>query len=479
MMFPALQSVSAIAFEWLLYCLVEGSLIVLVIAVAMRFIAQKSSRTKFVIWFSALLATALLPLINLKPEHMGASAATSKALITLPLAVAMYVFAGWAVLACFGLLRVAAAILEVRRLRLGSEKLEVQRLDPELQKIVEEFRKLRPVSILLSERVQVPTAVGFRRSAVILPAWMVEEGTAEELKHILLHELAHLRHRDDWTNLIQKLVKALLFFHPGVWWMERELSMHREIACDDSVLAQTASPRTYAECLARVAEKSFLRRQIALAQAAVSRVRQLSVRVGRILDPNRKPATQSWKPAIPAVVALALVSGATVSSAPELVRVEQSSSIAAASHMAKTSHLAKNDAQDEIISSRSSSHRKQGDQPAVHAWSAAMNLKSTAQPHARSLYVPARHTRSRKEMKPRATEAKGMRQERPPLIMARYNQTTGTKPESSEQLQRAYVLVIETRQTITQAAHGWQVSVQQLRWLVPVSELQKSTPNKT
>ena len=72
-----------------------------------------------------------------------------------------------------------------------------------------------------------------------------------------------------------------------------------------------------------------------------------------------------------------------------------------------------------------------------------------------------------------------MRQERPPLIMARYNQTTGTKLESSEQLQRAYVLVIETRQTITQAANGWQVSVQQLRWLVPVSELQKSTPNKT
>jgi hypothetical protein len=383
----------------------------------------------------------------------------------------MYVFAGWAVLACLGLLRVASAVLQVSRLRRSCEELDIERLGPELQKIVGDFRKLRPVSILLSERVQVPTAVGFRRSAVILPAWMVEEGTAEELKHILLHELAHLQHRDDWTNLIQKLVKALLFFHPGVWWMERELSMHREIACDDSVLAQTASPRTYAECLARVAEKSFLRRQIALAQAAVSRVRQLSVRVGRILDPNRKPATQSWKPAIPAVVALALVSGATVSSAPELVKVDQSRSIAAASHLPKSGP------QNDIISSRVVAHPKRESQPAVRAWPAA--LRSPAQAQAQSIYVPARHTASRKEMKPRATQAKAGRQERPPVMLAQYGQTTGPKARSSEQIQRAYVLVIETRQTITAGMNGFQLSVQQLRWLVPVKSMQTSAPNKT
>ena len=465
MMFPALQSFSAIAFERLLYSLVEGSVIALAITVAMHFIAQKSSRTKFLIWFSALLATAVLPLIDFKMAHMGAAAATSKPLITLPLAVAVYVFAGWAVLACFGLLRVAAALLQVRRLRRGSQELEVGRLGPELQSILEEFRKVRPVSILLSGGVQVPTAVGFRRSAVILPAWMVEEGTPEELKHVLLHELAHLRHRDDWTNLIQKLVKAVLFFHPGVWWMERELSMHREIACDDTVLAQTASPRTYAECLAHVAEKSFLRRQMTLAQAAVSRMRQLSVRVGRILDPNRKPATQSWKPAIPAVVALALVSGAAVSSAPDLVRLDEGRSPVAASHVFATS------GQNEAAATPVLPPAKE---PAVRAWPAAMNLKSSVQPKPRSLYLPARHKAARKEMSPGVTQAKAKRQERPPMMLAQYGLSSGQNQDP-----RAFVLVIETRQTITQAANGWQVSVQQLRWLVPVNQTQKSAPNKT
>ena len=142
---------------------------------------------------------------------------------------------------------------------------------------------------------------------------------AEELKYILLHELAHLGRRDDWTNLAQKVLKALFFFLPSVWWIERRLSLDREMACDDAVLAHSGTPRGYAECLAHVAERSFLRRQIALAQAAVGRVRQLTTRVAMILDPNRPPATQLWKPAIPVVILLAGLSALPASFTPSLV----------------------------------------------------------------------------------------------------------------------------------------------------------------
>ena len=75
----------------------------------------------------------------------------------------------------------------------------------------------------------------------------------------------------------------------------------------------------YAECLARVAERSFLRRQIALAQAAVGRVRQLTARVTRILDPDRPRATQLWKPAVPVVMVVALLCAVPASFTPELV----------------------------------------------------------------------------------------------------------------------------------------------------------------
>ena len=113
------------------------------------------------------------------------------------------------------------------------------------------------------------------------PAWMLETTPAEELKYILLHELAHLRRRDDWTNLAQKILKALLFFLPSVWWIERRLSLDREMACDDAVLAHSGTSARICRMSGHVAERSFLRRQIALAQAAVGRVRQLTARVAR------------------------------------------------------------------------------------------------------------------------------------------------------------------------------------------------------
>ena len=131
------------------------------------------------------------------------------------------------------------------------------------------------------------------------PEWVMQELSADELNQILLHELAHLRRWDDWTNLAQKVVKALFFFHPAVWWIEKKVSLEREMACDDAVLAETASPRAYAECLAHLAEKTLIQRSVALAQAALGRIRQTSLRVAQILDGNRPAsAVRAWKPAV-------------------------------------------------------------------------------------------------------------------------------------------------------------------------------------
>jgi hypothetical protein len=181
------------------------------------------------------------------------------------------------------------------------------------------FLRSRSVELRVSKRLEVPTAIGFFKPAIVLPEWLLEETPAEELKYIVLHELEHLRRRDDWTNLAQQIVKALLFFVPSVWWIERKLALDREMACDDAVLAHSGTPHGYAECLARVAERSFLRRQLALAQAAVTRLRQLTVRVAKILDPNRPQPSRMWRPAVPAVVVIAGLCVFTASQGPELI----------------------------------------------------------------------------------------------------------------------------------------------------------------
>ena len=108
----------------------------------------------------------------------------------------------------------------------------------------------------------------------MIPDWALIELSSSELNQVVLHELAHLRRWDDWTNLAQQIIRALLFFHPAVWWIGKKAELEREMACDDAVLAETESPRAYAECLAHLAERSFVQRSLALAQAAIGRFHQ-------------------------------------------------------------------------------------------------------------------------------------------------------------------------------------------------------------
>jgi hypothetical protein len=176
------------------------------------------------------------------------------------------------------------------------------------------------------------------KPAVVIPSWVMQELSVDELSQILLHELAHLRRWDDWTNLAQKVVKALFFFHPAVWWIEKRVSLEREMACDDAVLAETARPRAYAECLAHLAEKTLVQRSVALAQAALGRMRQTSLRVAQILDANRSAGRgRTWKPAASLVAGFAVICVLGISRAPKLIAFTTESSPVAAPMIANSS----------------------------------------------------------------------------------------------------------------------------------------------
>ncbi len=309
-----LQSVAQLSAERILNCTAEGVVIAVLAWLVLRAVGPQNSNTRFAVWFATLLGIATLPLLGNWASSGAALAQRSE--ITMPGSWALYIFAAWLLLAAAGLLRVGLGFWHLHRLRKGCVPVDVAALDPVLRKTLEEFDSPRSAKLCVSDRVRVPTAIGFTNPLVVIPSWTMRELSAAELHPILLHELAHLRRRDDWTNLLQKTLGALLFFHPAVWWIEKKLALEREMACDDMVLASTTTPRAYAECLVALAEKSFLRRGFALAQAAVDRLRNVSLRVAQILDVNRPRATRVWRPAPVLVGGVSLVCLVALSHAP-------------------------------------------------------------------------------------------------------------------------------------------------------------------
>lgn len=316
----------------------EGIAVALLAWVLLQALGRRNSSTRFAVWFVALLVIGVLPWLGLlAPSAPGGMARPA---ITLPSSWALDWFAIWALIASAGLARVGVGLWQLRKLRRDCTPINTDSLDPMLRQTLLEFRSTRPVALCVSDSLRVPTALGFLDPMIVIPAWAIEELSPAELNSILIHELAHLQRRDDWTNLAQKIVRALLFFHPAVWWIERKLSLEREMACDDVVLAETSNPRAYAQCLVSLTEKSFMRRGLALAQAAATRMRQTSLRVTQILRGKRSGAAGVWKPAVYLAAALFALCVISVSRTPELVAFESGEPSVTASSISSTSHTA-------------------------------------------------------------------------------------------------------------------------------------------
>lgn len=292
---------------------IAGVGLALVVWALLRLAGRQNSQARFALWFSTLLGIAVLPAIGL----LAATGTSAAPRVALPESWAMIAVAIWAFVATILLARVGVGLWELRRIRRDSRP-AAQNERATLRQSIEQFGSRRKVELLISRTLRVPTAVGFFRPAVIFPEWALAELSAQEQNSVLLHELAHLRRCDDWTNLAQQILKAVFFFHPAVWWIERRLTLEREMACDHFVLSQTDDPRAYAQCLVAIAEKSLFRRGLAMAQAMVGRVRQTSQRVVEILEAKR-PASRGWKPGLAAVVILTMASAGEISQMPQLV----------------------------------------------------------------------------------------------------------------------------------------------------------------
>ena len=120
-------------------------------------------------------------------------------------------------------------------------------------RLVRRLRIGQRVRVLLSDAAPSPLTLGWIAPAILLPAWVITGLAPGEIEAILAHELAHIRRHDYLVNLLQSVVEIVLFYHPVVWWISRQIRDVREECCDEIAARACDDPLRMAKALSALA----------------------------------------------------------------------------------------------------------------------------------------------------------------------------------------------------------------------------------
>jgi beta-lactamase regulating signal transducer with metallopeptidase domain len=338
----ALAPYQPIAFGLVSYLVTALWLGIAIAALAALVVLWKplDAATRYVIWYAALIAVVLGPLAvsagiarawhhapaaqpfsvstgDLTPPHVTARFAmkVARPSIALPPFVAFGAAALWLLVVLGGAARFVAGSVVLARLKRDALPLAPDRRAAlPLWRTHATAHRARHARLCVSDRVDVPVAVGLFDGMIVLPQHVLDTFESGDVDRFVLHELAHLERRDDWTTVVQRLIQMVMFFNPAVHVIARRLDLEREIACDDRVIAATSDVRSYAVGLTRMAESTAWPHRGVAAPAIFITRRQLSVRVEELLTRPRSPARRIA--IVPAAIAIAASLGVVAIAAP-------------------------------------------------------------------------------------------------------------------------------------------------------------------
>ena len=169
----------------------------------------------------------------------------------------------------------------------------------------------RPVAVLIHPEKTIPMVWGILKHRLLLPA-AARSWSGDQLRSVLLHELAHVKRRDAVGQLLSQIACALHWFNPLVWAAGWRLGVERERACDDLVLASGVRPSVYAEHLLDLATRLSPSRWTRACELVMARKPSLEGRLVAVLSENRNRRGVS---AALAAIALAITVGIAVPTA--------------------------------------------------------------------------------------------------------------------------------------------------------------------
>ena len=159
-------------------------------------------------------------------------------------------------------------------------------LEERARRLAERIGLRRGFRVLASGEIDTPVAVGWRDPAVLFPEGVLDRLDGEEIDALLLHELAHLKGRDDVVVVLEAAVRAVSFHHPCTWWLTRRSTLEREHRCDDLVAEFSGELSSYVRALVGLEEL----RGASVASGLHAATCSLLERVRRLVEPPVGPS---------------------------------------------------------------------------------------------------------------------------------------------------------------------------------------------
>lgn len=252
-----------ILFNRILEISLSGTVIVFIITILKVFFKKiLSARWHYLIWLLLIIRLILpfdfesnlsiMPQINIQNEHMNTSSImmnsdeeteepeveTRTYYDNIKNPVSMNINFSLLWLTISSALFLSKLIMEV--LFYIKQKENKELTNPMVSKILKDLKISlgihRDIRIYMDTTHSVPRVYGLIKPRITISQEVFYASNEDQLRHIILHELSHIKQMDLWINLLRHLLMCIYFFNPILVWGLKRMAVDGEVSCDERVL---------------------------------------------------------------------------------------------------------------------------------------------------------------------------------------------------------------------------------------------------
>ena len=177
-----------------------------------------------------------------------------------PSTIGLILFILWCIGTFIMILLITKSMLRFHNMKNSALPLQNPAVRTLYYECLDEMHIKKPIPIYSTAFLKSPIIAGLLKPCIYMPIHLISDYNANDIKYMLMHELAHYKHKDALANYFMNIIGILYWFHPLVWYSLKEMKNDREVACDTSVLKllDEGDYEDYGNTLINFAEKVSL-----------------------------------------------------------------------------------------------------------------------------------------------------------------------------------------------------------------------------